>query len=76
MLLSLMPDTCRLCNLAVDSSWDNIVNYVKAFPISYLFLTFLGKMFGATEFVNPKDYDKPIQQVRPHVGFHVVFVID
>lgn len=24
---------------------------------------FIAKAFGCTEFVNPKDYDKPIQQV-------------
>ena len=28
-----------------------------------LFLYYTAKQFGATECVNPKDYDKPIQQV-------------
>lgn len=28
-----------------------------------MFFLFSAKKFGATEFVNPKDYDKPIQSV-------------
>ena len=35
------------------------------FPLTFKDFVFLARMFGATEFVNPKDYDKPIQQVRP-----------
>lgn len=38
--------------------------YNKCDKILQIFLyLFTAKTFGCTEFVNPKDYDKPIQQV-------------
>lgn len=29
----------------------------------YYFICVLAKLFGATDFVNPSDYDKPIQDI-------------
>lgn len=36
---------------------------IAYFPTLFLLLLFAAKNFGVTEFVNPKDHDKPIQQV-------------
>lgn len=37
----------------------NVIISYKQFRV----FTFAAKTFGCTEFVNPKDHDKPIQQV-------------
>ena len=52
-----------ICTHKVRPGWffiHSILNFACIF-FSLLFLT--AKEFGCTEFVNPKDHEKPIQQV-------------
>ena len=48
-----------------DLVWNTRVvefSFISLFYSFYLFLS-TAKKFGVTEFVNPKDHDKPIQEV-------------
>ena len=48
-----------------DLVWNARVvefSFISIFYSFYLFLS-TAKKFGVTEFVNPKDHDKPVQEV-------------
>ncbi|GFZ13482.1 GroES-like zinc-binding dehydrogenase family protein [Actinidia rufa] len=62
----------RIIGIDIDSKKKCCINlFVRPYPVADLFssratlaiLMEIAKDFGVTEFVNPKDHDKPIQQV-------------
>lgn len=65
MISKFVTFSCFLCGKQlgkIDSHWhDSVVCFLFCWELAYaLSAAFI---FGATEFVNPKDYDKPVQEV-------------
>ena len=47
-----------------------MLNYLSKLTLLGGFLLLTAKKFGVTEFLNPKDHDKPIQEVHSFTFYH------